>query len=340
MEDITEEARVTHKLMKLAPQQSKQEDRAEHLSADKDKGNNKDPTANLPKDQSAGNDNQQTKPIDVIGGQAAEESEKKASEKLTEGQDQLTDDIQDDLRSLGGKPALRRLRLLVKFIDEQVNGPLAKLKKAGRHQQVFFADLYHFFAPGDEVYKFHGSGTNELVSAYRVLQVTGGRRFNFRRKSGDEDDAPELALSNEIRGALGSPLVITCIHIDFDGEEFGPVTTQFPIREYTSKRSTTSLPVCPTAFMKDLKDLENDLELRGQRFVELAQNSHKAYSGLTIDPIEEIDSRVIVDFKTTFQANPKWAPYLDIQCVSPPPLMLKHDFKVKDCFLFRANIFE
>ncbi|KAL8841967.1 MAG: hypothetical protein Q9176_002904 [Flavoplaca citrina] len=267
--------------------------------------------------QSTVNNNQQTKPIDGMGGQAAEKSEGKGSEKLTEGHDQLTDDIQDDLVSLDGKPALRRLRLLVKFIDEQVIGPLEKLKKAGRHQQVYFADLYHFFAPGDEVYKFHGSGTNEHVSAYRVLQVTGGRRFNFSGKSGDEDDAPELALSKEVRGALGSPLVITCIHVDFDGEEFGPVTIPFPIREYTGERSTASLPICPTAFTKDLKDLRTNLELRGQRFVELAQISHKAYSGLTIDPIEEIDSQVIVDFKTTFQAKPEWAPYFDIQY--PPP---------------------
>ena len=253
--------------------------------------------------QSTVNDNQQTKPTDGMGGQAAEISEGKASEKLTEGHDQLTDDIQDDLVSLDGKPALRCLRLLVKFMDEQVNGPLAELKKAGRHQQVFFADLYHFFAPGDEIYKFHGSGTNEQVSAYRVLQVTGGRRFNFSGKSGDEDDAPEMALSKEVRGALGSPLVITCIHVDFDGEEFGPVTTPFPIREYTGERSTASLPVCPTAFTKDLRDLRTNLELRGQRFVELAQISHKAYSGLTIDAVEEIDSQVIIDFNTTFHAN-------------------------------------
>ncbi|KAL8893492.1 MAG: hypothetical protein Q9192_005208, partial [Flavoplaca navasiana] len=311
------ETPVAHKPMELIPQQYEQEDKAEHLSADEDKGNKKYPTANLPKDQSTGNDKQQTKPIDMTGGQPAEKLEEKASEKFTGAQGSLTDNIQDDLRPLDGKPALRRLRLLVKFIDEQVNGPLAKLKKAGRHQQVFFADLYHFFAPGDEVYKLHGSGTNEQVSAYRVLQVTGGRRFNFSAKSGDEDDAPELAMSKEIRGALGSPLAITCIHIDFNGEEFGPVTTRFPIREYTGERSTASLPVCPAAFKKDLENLKADLESRGSRFVELARVSHKAYSGLTIDPIEEIDSQVIVDFNTTFQAKPKWAPHLDIQY--PPP---------------------
>ncbi|KAL8745517.1 MAG: hypothetical protein Q9184_007861, partial [Pyrenodesmia sp. 2 TL-2023] len=96
-----------------------------------------------------------------------------------------------------------------------------------------------------------------------------------------------------------SPLVITGIHIDFDGREFGPIITTFPIREYTGERSTASLPLCPTAFMKDPSDLKKDLELQGQRFIELAQISHREHSGLTIEPIEDIDSQVIVDFGTT-----------------------------------------
>ncbi|KAL8809082.1 MAG: hypothetical protein Q9200_003734 [Gallowayella weberi] len=224
-------------------------------------------------------------------------------------QDPEYDDLSDDLFSTDGKPALRRLRLLVKFIDEEVNAPLAKLKEGHRHQQVFFADLYHFFAPGDEVYRFHGSGTNEQVQAYRVLQVVGGKRFNFSEKPKGDADTPEMLSSTEI----GSPLVITCIHIDFDGKEFGPVTTSFSIREYAGERTISALPICPVAFIKDSEDLQRALEVRGQRFVELAQVSHKEYTGLTIDPVEDIDSQVIIDFDTTFQNNRSWAPELDIQ---------------------------
>lgn len=249
--------------------------------------------------------------VDVTSAKAAEEPQIKASEHPTGRRDQLTDDIQADLRSLDGKPALRRLRLLAKFMDENMNGPLAKLKEGRRHQQVFFADLYHFFNPGDEVYKFHGSGAGEQVQAYRVLQVTGGRRFESGVRPEDEVDTTGMLVK-------GTPLNITCIHIDFDGRELGPITTDFSIREYSGERSTVALPVYPAAFTKDPEDLKRDLELRGQRFVELAQTTHKDYRGLTIDPIEDIDSQVIIDFDTTFQANPTWKPNLEIQCTSSP----------------------
>lgn len=217
------------------------------------------------------------------------------------------DELDADIHSTDGKPALKRLRLLVKFMDEEINGPLKKLKEARRHQQVFFADLYHFFVPGDEVYRNLGSGTTEKVQAYRILQCTGGRRYNLNEKSKEQTD------SLDVLSSVGSPLVITCIHIDFNGKEFGPVTTTFSIPEYIGERSTSSLPIWPLAFMEEPQELKKGLVSRGKRFIELAQISHKEYTGLTIDPKEDIDSQIIVDFETAFQYNPDWTPNLDIQ---------------------------
>lgn len=241
-------------------------------------------------------------------------------EQGTERHNQDFDDLDDDITSADGKPALKRLRLLVKFMDVEVTGPLDGLKEAHRHQQVFFADLYHFFVPGEEVYKIQGSGTSEQVQAYRILQVTGGRRFNSNQKPGDEADTPEALPSNEI----GSPLVISCIHIDTDGKDLGPVTTTFRINEYPGERDTASLPVWPLSFMKDPSDLRNDLEMRGQRFIELAQLSHKEYAGLTLKPVEDIDSQVIIDFDTAFQVNRSWAPNLEFRCTYFPGSFLTH----------------
>lgn len=237
----------------------------------------------------------------------------KLSEEERKGQSSHADEVAEydeldaDIYSTDGKPALKRLRLLVKFMDEEISGPLKKLKEARRHQQVFFADLYHFFVPGDEVYGNLGSGTTEKVQAYRILQCTGGRRYNLSEKSKEQTDSLD-GLSS-----MGSPLVVTCIHIDFNGKEFGPVTTTFPIPEYLGERSTSSLPIWPLAFMEEPQDLKRGLELRGKRFIELAQVSHKEYTGLTIDPKEDIDSQIIVDFETAFQYNPDWTPDLDIK---------------------------
>ncbi|KAL8731684.1 MAG: hypothetical protein Q9166_003265 [cf. Caloplaca sp. 2 TL-2023] len=286
-------------------------DEPEPVGVNQDGDNSKGRVADLTKEDQIDKNLQSKEPNAVAG--YPEKTQAPADNhhaQQIENRNQDYDGLQDDILSTDGRPALKRLRLLVKFMDEEVTGPLAKLKEAHRHQQVFFADLFHFFIPGDEVYKLHGIGDHLMrVQAYRILQVVGGRRFNFSEKPKDGAESSELLSPNEV----GSPLVITCIHIDFDGKELGPVTTTFTIKEYTGERSTASLPVCPPAFMKVPQDLREVLEQRGQRFIELAQVSHKEYTGLTLDPIEDIDSQVIVDFDTTFQVNPNWAPYLDIQ---------------------------
>ena len=55
------------------------------------------------------------------------------------------DDLADDRISIDGKPALKRLRLLVKFMDEEIFAPLAEIKSTQGAKQVYFADLYHLF---------------------------------------------------------------------------------------------------------------------------------------------------------------------------------------------------
>ncbi|KAL9593496.1 MAG: hypothetical protein Q9219_007527 [cf. Caloplaca sp. 3 TL-2023] len=223
--------------------------------------------------------------------------------------DELYDEADDDISSIDGKAALKRLRVLVRFLDEDIKGPLAEFKKTHQHQQVYFADLYHFFIPGEEVYQLHGPNLNDNIQAYRVLKVMDGKFTNLRRKPNNAANRLEAEISDE----AGSPLVVTCVHLDFDGEKFGPITTSFKIHEYAGERSTKSLPIIPKAFIKDLEDLTGRLESRGRRFIELTQVAHKKYTGLTLNPVEDTDSHIIVDFKTTIQACPSWAPCLEIQ---------------------------
>ena len=191
---------------------------------------------------------------------------------------------------------------------DEIAGPLTELRQAGRHQQVYFSDLYHFFIPGEEIYSIPGAGSGEQPQAYRILHVTGGRRFNLLGKP--KDETPEELLAFE----RGSPFVITCIHIDYNGRELGPVTTAFRINEYSGVRDTAHLPVWPLSFLKHKRTLKKELEMRGQRFVELAQISHKEYTGLALNSNEDIDSQVIIDFDTAVQINRSWAPNFDFQC--------------------------
>lgn len=217
------------------------------------------------------------------------------------------DDLADDLTSTDGKPALKRLRLLVQFMDQEIFAPLAELKNSKGPKQVYFADLYHLFPPGEEVLEMVGSRTDNEAQVYRILQCTGGRRYNDAETAKQEDES--LNFKPEERC---SPFVISCVHVDFNGTELGPVTSTLPpIKEFVGQRSISTLPVVPWLFLSD-PTLRQRVQERGNRFLELANVSHKDYTGLTIEPREEIDSQVIVDFSSTFQLNPDWMPTLDV----------------------------
>ncbi|KAL8783617.1 MAG: hypothetical protein Q9195_009338, partial [Heterodermia aff. obscurata] len=216
------------------------------------------------------------------------------------------DDLADDLVSIYGKPALNRLRLLVKFMDQEIFAPLSELKNSNGPKQVYFADLYHLFPPGEEVVETVGSRADNEAQVYRILQCTGGRRYNDAETLKQEDESLEFKPLERC-----SPFVISCVHVDYNGTELGPVTSTFTIKEFVGQRSTSTLPVVPWLFLS-APTLRQKVQERGNRFLELAAVSHKDYTGPTIEPREDIDSQVIVDFSSTFQLNPDWMPTLDV----------------------------
>ena len=216
------------------------------------------------------------------------------------------DDLTDDITSTDGKPALKRLRLLVKFMDEEIFAPLAEFKNSKGPRQVYFADLYHLFPPGEEVLEMVGSRPDNEAQVYRILQCTGGRRYNDAETLKQEDESLDFKPQERC-----SPFVISCVHVDFNGTELGPITSTFTIKEFVGQRSTSTLPVVPWMFLSG-PSLRQKVQERGNRFLELAAVSHKDYTGPTIEPREDIDSQVIVDFSSTFQLNPDWMPALDV----------------------------
>ncbi|KAL8780133.1 MAG: hypothetical protein Q9213_006617 [Squamulea squamosa] len=212
------------------------------------------------------------------------------------------DNLTDNIESTDGRPALKRLQLLVRFMDTEIFAPLKKLTSQQKPLEVFFADLYHLYPPGEEVVaRSSMSANHEDIQVYRVLYCTGGRKYNNMKLSNGNDDTISLE-----RGEESSPLVISCIHIGFDGKTLGPVTTTFSIGEYVGKRWTIELPLIPWAF--SYLDNRSRLLERGAKFQNLARGSHKEYTGLTIDPREHIESQIMVDFDSTFQHRPDWKP--------------------------------
>ncbi|KAH0566002.1 hypothetical protein GP486_000593 [Trichoglossum hirsutum] len=224
-----------------------------------------------------------------------------------------------DRADIDSKAALRRLRILIGFMDEYVKQPAERLTSE-KCPHIFFADLWHLFKPGEEVYCPPGDNPNGthafgLSQAYRILQTTGGRRY-LVGKPMSKDTEDDLTLHHE----KYSPLVVSCVYFDFDGKKFGPIKHTFSIREYKGKMPVRALPVYPLRFAENPEQLRQTLQDRGDSFIKLARVSHNHYEGLTLEPKEEIDSQVIIDFEVTLQNRPEWRPdfNMDYPAASDP----------------------
>ncbi|KAK7911950.1 hypothetical protein PG985_014431 [Apiospora marii] len=171
--------------------------------------------------------------------------------------------------------ATRHLECLMEFIEGTLN-PYVHFLRSIECQKVSFADLWFVFQPGDEVY-------NEAAQqAYKIMSVDGaGHRAISHRGSRDEQ----------------YPVTISCIMIDFNGTELGPVQSQFRIGSFDGLRSVNSLPVYPLR-----GELRERLIARGSKFFHSTTVLHMHYQGPTVDRRDEIDSQVVVDFEEAYSA--------------------------------------
>ncbi len=216
----------------------------------------------------------------------------------------VTDDGDLEDLSSDSEAALKRLRVLVRFMDHYIDLPVKKLVN-DPSPNVYFADLWHLFKPGEEIYwpaaRFQGG----QIQAFRIIHTSGGRKYLMGVEPEDSKNSNEDWDSYHEKI---SPFTVTCVYVTFDGKEFSGVQTSFEIREYARTRLITSLFPCPLKYAENSALLKRELRERGKRYLELVQEKHNHYTGLTKEPMEEIDSQIIVDFATTFQNNATWAP--------------------------------
>ncbi|KAL8650775.1 MAG: hypothetical protein Q9226_004999, partial [Calogaya cf. arnoldii] len=134
-----------------------------------------------------------------------------------------------------------------------------------------------------------------------------------------EDRSDDDSLGFTLRDR-SSPLVISCVRVDFDGKVLASVVHTFTVEEYTGRKSIRTMPVIPWTWVFDPAwEDRSMLEDRGAWFLKLTKggtNRHQEYTGLTIEPREDVDSQVIVDFETTIQQKPEWMPSFEVE----PPL--------------------
>ena len=186
--------------------------------------------------------------------------------------------------------AYRQMKVLVEFIDTVL---LEKIKYLRNDDcpMVGFTDLWYLFEPGDEVIE------RSRRQAFRVLRVTSPmhRAIPPWREF-------EISQSNE-----ETPMTITCVYIDFDGKQLGPVTKEFHFNPFNGEKSVTSLELYPLRFAKrssrdEIYDISarafrDMLIRRGKKFIDTARVKHMHYNGHTVGSGDEVDSHVVIDFE-------------------------------------------
>lgn len=203
---------------------------------------------------------------------------------LTEGEEKL-------LEEYGSEQAYKELCCLIDFMDHEL-GTLRALK-SGSIEKVYYSDLWHIFKPGEVVIT-----RQEPLHAYRVLYVTGGRPYLSPPRSKEEENE-EIGYKVPSKT---SDFLILCYQVHYDGEKFGPVTQSFTVTSYSGRRSLRDLPIYPLRFAED-SGIKERLFSNGRKYLRVSKGTHIQYRGPNLHEGEEIDSQVVIDFKTAIWDN-------------------------------------
>lgn len=250
---------------------------------------------------------------------------KKASSEAPDGSSAVEpgnqadlEDEEDDINgfdeaheSTKSRTALEELKCLLSFMDSDIL-PRQLYLRSSECRKVFFSDLWLIFQPGVEVVSTDGK------QAYRVIGVNTVKQGVTRRWESTQ-----------------APFSVTCVYIDFDGKNVGPVRKSFDFKKFDGEKDITSLKVYPIQFHQlrqfDCSDSEwEELEAfpadqrfrqklvrRGAKFFEVATVKHMYYAGPTLETRDDVESQVVVDFESAFSAGDesrdqrKWRPLLE-----------------------------
>ncbi|KAH9213339.1 hypothetical protein DL95DRAFT_367299 [Leptodontidium sp. 2 PMI_412] len=220
------------------------------------------------------------------------------------------EDIEDPNDVSRSAMALDHLKILLDFMDTTISAKQAYLNSP-KCKRVSFSDLWYLFRPGEVVIGRDGK------QAYRA----------WFWSSGDKKKKP--------------PFSTTCVYIDFDGTNLGPVSKVFEFKRFDGEIEVNSLPVYPLRFHPirraefsdtDWKELETmppeeryrkKLISRGSKFLDVVGIKAMYYAGPTLGIRDDVESQVVIDFETAFAVEDEkqqgWKPKLEVLLGNPSP---------------------
>lgn len=195
-----------------------------------------------------------------------------------------------------------QIRCLIDFMDSDMQD-IFEVKHQVSSQtlkEVAFEHLWLLYRPGDLVYTIRSLEDRATYQAFRILHVTGGRpildtsnRSKFdplEDRDFDGESETERKIFDTIRNSALeiTSFIIDCFSIDFDGSKLGPKSKRFVIPAFTGKRKIDALELRPSFTLAQHESLYQEMVERGRRFTQIADGTHKRYSGVTLRESKEL----------------------------------------------------
>ncbi|KAM7205977.1 putative aaa family atpase [Rhypophila sp. PSN 637] len=268
--------------------------------------------------------------------------------------DQEMDNISADAPFDDCPEALATMRCYVKFVDEEIMPQYTQFEdlKASDDPKIRFSDVHYLFRTGELVYRPYGSDTAGKGDP-REWKRTGKRLWRsygirsrdtgYRVRPSDHRKYDVMQPEDGQEPTADEAFLIKAFYLEYTGEEFCTVTTQFAIQPFTGLRRIRSLPVYPLRFGPEdvTKYMADAIEL-GDKTLEHINHGHVLYDGWTVtrtpkgEPVhdanamelknsEYVHSDAMVDFNEAFQACPHWKPKRTILRPEPVDQLVESD---------------
>lgn len=221
---------------------------------------------------------------------------------------------------------LEHMHPLIQFMDDFI-APRQTYLRGYDCQKVTFDDMWLLFKPGDEVIQSNGDQAYRVIEVetklHRAIPPWEGLWKPTTLSSGPKITDPSNAFLPPppppdpdpwSREGDNKPFVLWCVHIDSDGVNIGPVTTEITIDSFEGERFIFDLDVYPLRLRaKDVlgsavpstpvPSIRDQLIERGKRFTKMSGIQHAYYSGTIHGTQDRLEGQVVVDNSLVFHSD-------------------------------------
>ncbi|KAJ0106751.1 hypothetical protein J7T55_001275 [Diaporthe amygdali] len=224
--------------------------------------------------------------------------------------------------------AVEHMKLYTDFVEKYIVPMWVEARGSSKHK-VRFSDLPMFYRPGDILYEplragdfktkarkadFDAARSGGLAVHQNYWKLCYAHFEAFPSHKGRQDKEYEHIGT----ALLNQSFRLSSYHVDFDGDNYGPMPCETFISNYEGERDIRSLTLYPLRFYADAAQTFTDLTARAKNFLSYVLEKHLSYDGWPLihetyagnlgkkqkrDGAEHIEGEIMIDFKEGFQSD-------------------------------------